>query len=166
MLAIWLNKYSVPFRLVDKAEEPYKTSRAIAMHARTLELYRMLGLADELLKVGHKMERSVINLNGARKGTLKLDDAGKDLTHFPYVLSITQDEHEAVLVRHLEDRGVKIERGVEATGLESPRTDQNDKHVKVKLCTTKGDESEMEASYVIGCDGAHRFVQSTSLSLR
>src|SRR6266436_4187415 len=44
VLALWLTKLGVKVRIVDKTAEPGTTSRALAVHARTLELYRQLDL--------------------------------------------------------------------------------------------------------------------------
>ena len=46
VLALWLTKLGVKVRIVDKTAEPGTTSRAVAVHARTLELYRQLDFAD------------------------------------------------------------------------------------------------------------------------
>ena len=46
VLALWLNRLGVRVRLVDKTAEPGTTSRALVVHARTLELYRQVGLAE------------------------------------------------------------------------------------------------------------------------
>ena len=45
-LALWLTKLGVKVRIIDKTAEPGTTSRALAVQARTLELYRQLDLAD------------------------------------------------------------------------------------------------------------------------
>ena len=47
VLALWLTRAGVRVRLIDKAAEPGRASRALAVHARTLELYQQLGLAAD-----------------------------------------------------------------------------------------------------------------------
>jgi len=54
VLALWLARLGVGVRIVDKTAEPGTTSRALAVQARTLELYRQLDLADEVFRRGHK----------------------------------------------------------------------------------------------------------------
>ena len=54
VLALWLAKLGVRLRIIDKTAEPGTTSRALAVQARTLELYRQLDLTDEVVKRGHK----------------------------------------------------------------------------------------------------------------
>ena len=40
VLALWLARLGVRVRIIDKTAEPGTTSRAVAVQARTLELYR------------------------------------------------------------------------------------------------------------------------------
>jgi NADPH-dependent 2,4-dienoyl-CoA reductase/sulfur reductase-like enzyme len=44
VLALWLTRLGARPRIIDKTAEPGTTSRALAVHARTLELYRQLDL--------------------------------------------------------------------------------------------------------------------------
>ena len=46
-LALWLTRLGIRVRIIDKAAEPGTTSRA-----RTLEFYRQLGIADEVVSRG------------------------------------------------------------------------------------------------------------------
>ncbi len=45
VLALWLRRMGVRVRIIDKVDRPGTTSRAVAVQARTLELYRQVGLA-------------------------------------------------------------------------------------------------------------------------
>jgi 2-polyprenyl-6-methoxyphenol hydroxylase-like FAD-dependent oxidoreductase len=55
VLALWLTKLGVRVRILDKTAGPGTTSRALAVQARTLELYRQLDLADAVLARGHRV---------------------------------------------------------------------------------------------------------------
>src|SRR5262249_8405869 len=55
VLALWLTKLGIKVRILDKTAEPGTTSRALAVQARTLELYRQLDLADAVVEQGHKV---------------------------------------------------------------------------------------------------------------
>jgi 2-polyprenyl-6-methoxyphenol hydroxylase-like FAD-dependent oxidoreductase len=55
VLALWLTQMGVRVRIVDKAAQPGTTSRALAVQARTLELYRQPGLADAVVARGRKV---------------------------------------------------------------------------------------------------------------
>ena len=50
VLALWLTKLGIKVRILDKTEAPGTSSRALAIQARTLELYRQLDLADALVE--------------------------------------------------------------------------------------------------------------------
>ena len=46
VLALWLTRLGITPRIIDKTAEPGTTSRALAVQARTLELYRQLDLTE------------------------------------------------------------------------------------------------------------------------
>jgi len=48
VLALCLTQLGIRVRIVDKDREAGTTSRAMGVHARTLEFYRQLGLAQEV----------------------------------------------------------------------------------------------------------------------
>src|SRR2546425_3536706 len=50
VLALWLARLGIQVRIIDKTAGPGGTSRALAVQARTLEFYRQLGFADELVE--------------------------------------------------------------------------------------------------------------------
>lgn len=60
VLALWLTQLGVRVRIIDKTTEPGTTSRALAVQARTLELYNQMGLTDAVIAGGGKM--TVVNL--------------------------------------------------------------------------------------------------------
>ena len=55
VLALWLTKLGVRVSIVDKTAEPGTTSRALAVQARTLELYRQLDLTEAVTAAGHRV---------------------------------------------------------------------------------------------------------------
>ncbi|MCJ1370767.1 hypothetical protein MMC20_001980 [Loxospora ochrophaea] len=155
LLALWLNSFQVPYRIVDKAPTTGTTTRAIVIHARTLEFYRQLGIADEVVQLGVQIQGFSLFHNRSQKGIIHLTDNGKGLSKFPFVLSIPQDLHEALLQRVLEERGGKVERGVEVTNLV-----EKEGKVEVKMKDMHGAEEAFLSSYVAGCDGAHSAVRA------
>jgi 2-polyprenyl-6-methoxyphenol hydroxylase-like FAD-dependent oxidoreductase len=122
-------------------------SRALVLQPRTLELLAGLGLRDELLSRGRRTVRLVLH-SGPRSVAVPLFDIGIDDTPYPFLLFISQAETEATLAAHLTDRGVVIERGAELLALEQLGTT-----VMCRLKTADG-AAEVEAGYVVGCDGA------------
>ena len=149
VLALWLARQGVGVRIVDKTAGPGTTSRAVAVQARTLELYRQIGLADEVVRAG--MVNPGINLwvRGRRRAHISFGDAGADLTPYPFVLIFPQDRHERLLVERLEQMGVRVERNTELLDFE-----QREDHVGVRLRGPDGEHCS-QVRYLAGCDGAH-----------
>jgi len=82
VLALWLTRLGVKVRIIDKVSEPGTTSRALAVQARTLELYHQVGLDDAVIAGGVKIQNLNLWVRGRRAATVALTGAGGDLT--PY----------------------------------------------------------------------------------
>lgn len=149
VLALWLTAQGVKVRIVDKAASTVAQSRAMVVHARTLELYRQLDLADEVIAEGNRNLHINLWVRGKRRARLPLGEAGKDLTPFPFLLTYPQDKHEALLARRLQAMDVDVDRRTELLGLE----DHGD-HVEACLRHADGSETICTARYLAGCDGA------------
>src|SRR6187431_1957991 len=101
VLALWLSKLGVRFRIVDRSAAPGETSRALAVHARTLEFHHQIGLAEEVVAAGIKIERITVREKARAVGRLPLGDFGAGLSPFPFVLALPQDVHERILLARL-----------------------------------------------------------------
>src|SRR5437016_3237997 len=77
VLALWLARLGVDVRIVDKAAEPGTTSRALAVHARTLELYRQMGIADDLIEAGLRFEGLNLWVRGKLAAHVVFGDIGQ-----------------------------------------------------------------------------------------
>jgi 2-polyprenyl-6-methoxyphenol hydroxylase-like FAD-dependent oxidoreductase len=155
VLALWLSKLGVACRIIDKTDAPGTTSRALAVHARTLELYRQLDLTDAVLQAGHKVPAVNLWVKGERKVHLDFTTVGENLTRYPFLHIFPQDEHERLLIARLEQFGVTVER---KTGLLSYRDEAEG--IVARLGTERGEE-ECRARYIAGCDGARSQVRET-----
>jgi 2-polyprenyl-6-methoxyphenol hydroxylase-like FAD-dependent oxidoreductase len=113
VLALWLNKLGVNVRILDKAAGPGTTSRALLVHARTLELYRQLDLAEAVVAGGYKAD--VVNMwaDGKRRARVEIGAIGKGMTPFPWLEIFPQDAHEKLLVERLAAVGMVVERNTE-----------------------------------------------------
>src|SRR5438132_8769417 len=113
VLALWLARLGIRVRIVDKTAGPGTTSRALAVQARTLELYRQLGFADEMIAAGLRFTAANLWARGKRAARVEFGKLGAVATPFPYGLFYPQDEHERLLIAHLEELGVRVERNTE-----------------------------------------------------
>src|SRR5215468_10738291 len=116
VLALWLTKLRVKVRIIDRTAEPGTTSRALAVQARTLELYRQLDLADAVVDRGHKVPAVNLWTRGERAARLVFANIGQHLTRFAFLEIFPQDEHERLLSERLERLGVAVERRTELMG--------------------------------------------------
>src|SRR5947208_13468340 len=108
VLALWLTRLGVRVRIVDKTAEPGTTSRALAVHARTLELYRQIGLADAVVERGLRFAAANFWVKGRRVARAELGAMGVGVSAFPYVVIFPQDEHERLLIERLREEGVTV----------------------------------------------------------
>ncbi|MGZ5198671.1 MAG: FAD-dependent monooxygenase [Telluria sp.] len=153
-LALWLTKQGVAVRIIDKSAGPGEASRALAVQARTLELYRQLDLADAVVAAGHEVPAINLWAQGKHRAHLSFGDAGADLTPYPFLLIYPQDQHERLLVERLRALGVEVERQTELIDFE----DAGD-HVRARLRMPDGSEQACDARYLAGCDGARSTIR-------
>jgi 2-polyprenyl-6-methoxyphenol hydroxylase-like FAD-dependent oxidoreductase len=156
VLALWLAKLGVKPRIVDKLAAPGTTSRALAVHARTLELYRQLDLAEFVVEHGHKVPAVRLWVKGEPRARIDFERTGGRLTPYAFLQIFPQDEHEHLLIARLADLGVAVERCTEVLGYRDEGS-----HVIARLRRAGGEEESCEAAYIAGCDGVHSIVRET-----
>jgi 2-polyprenyl-6-methoxyphenol hydroxylase-like FAD-dependent oxidoreductase len=156
VLALWLTKLGVRVRIIDSNSQPGTTSRAVAVQARTLELYRQLDLTDAVIEQGHKVPAVNLWAEGERKAHLDFTHIGADLTPYSFLHIFPQDEHERLLIGRLKKAGISIERQTELMGFS-----EDGDHVAASLRGPDGREEQCEAEFIAGCDGAHSRVRET-----
>jgi 2-polyprenyl-6-methoxyphenol hydroxylase-like FAD-dependent oxidoreductase len=154
VLALWLTRLGVRVRIIDKTAEQGTTSRAVAVQARTLELYRQVDLSGAVVEAGVQIAAANLWVGGAKAARLPLGRMGEGLSPFPYAVTYPQDAHERLLIERLDALGMKVERRTELV-----RFDQQPEQVRAVLKRPDGSEEICEAAYLAGCDGAHSTVR-------
>lgn len=154
VLALWLHAQGVKLRIIDQGDGPAPNSRALAVHARIIELYRQLDLADELIEHGYQLPATNVWVNGSHRAHVNLREFGTELTPYPYLLTFPQDEHERLLEKRLNSFGIFVERKTKLQTFVD-----NGSSITATLVHASGDESLSEAAYIVGCDGAHSVVR-------
>ena len=151
VLAAELARHGVPSRVIDKALAPSDTSKAIAIQARTLEIFSLMQLAEEFVAAGHPIRAANIYSNGKRIIRLSFDELD---SAFPYILILPQPDTERILGDRLRQLCVVVERGVELISLS-----QDTEKVTVELRHAYGGTERASIDWVVGCDGAHSVVR-------
>ena len=148
-----LVRRGVRVRVVDKASGPATTSRALATHARTMEICDQMGVLDRLMPLGRPVEHFSLHQGG--KLRVRFDTDYRTMpTRFPFSLMVDQVVTERVLREHLSELGVEVEWGVELTSFE-PHTDS----VSATLRHADGRVEEITAGWLVGTDGARSTVR-------
>src|SRR3954471_24361184 len=156
VLALWLTRLGVVVRIVDKTAEPGTTSRALAVQARTLEFYRQVVIADDVVERGVKIAGVNLWVKGVKAARVPLQNIGQSLTPFPFALIFPQDAHERLLIERLEASGVRVERRTALV-----RFEQGPESVRAVLKRADDSEETVEAAYLAGCDGASSTIRET-----
>jgi 2-polyprenyl-6-methoxyphenol hydroxylase-like FAD-dependent oxidoreductase len=156
--ALELSRLGIPVRIIDKQSAPATTSRAVGVHARTLELLELRGLADEMVRLGNP--GLAASFYGGGKRGFRLDFTRID-SRYHYLLFISQAETERILRTAVEKQGVRIERGVELVGLEQDVLSPDPNPVRVVLRHADGRLEQAQAPWLISAEGAHSTVRAT-----
>jgi len=154
MLANQLSRRKVSCMVVERHSGPAEQTRAMAVHARTLEIYAKLGIADKAVELGQIGNGANLWAGGTRKARIPFGDIGKGISPFPYVLMLGQDDNERILGANLQRFGTTIHWNTTLVQLE-----QDDQHVEATLRLPDGSLQKVVASYVAGCDGGRSSVR-------
>jgi len=154
MLANQLARRGVRALIIDRHAGPSVQTRALGVQARTLEIYSRLGIAGRALELGNRATGANIWALGRRAARVPLGAIGLDISPYPFLLILGQDDNERLLGDALRDRGMTVSWNTELVGL-AQETDW----VRATLRQPDGATREITAAWVAGCDGAHSAVR-------
>src|SRR5882672_6005620 len=157
MLANQLGRRGVRAIAIDRHSGPAQQTRAMAVHARTLEIYSKLGIAERALELGRRGNGANMWVEGRRAARIPLGDMGKSVSPFPFVLMLGQDDNERIMGEHLRNWGMAVQWNTELTGIR-----QESGHVSATLKQPDGSTRKIRAAYVAGCDGGRSAVREMS----
>ena len=144
--ALFLAERGVTCRIVDPAPEPSKTSKALAVNPRTLELLEPTGVTARMLAEGRPLRRAFATEAWKPLAEVDITDVHP---RFP-MLGLSQARSEALLAEALAERGITPRRGGGLGGLT-----QADDRVEVELRSGDTLVERTTAPLVLGADGAH-----------
>ena len=157
MLANQLARHGVRAMIIDRHSGPAQQTRAMAVQARTLEIYSKLGVMDQALALGARATGANMWANGRWTARIPLGDIGASMSPFPYVLMLGQDDNERILGEKLRQHGVDVQWDTELVAFEQQRH-----QVAVTLRKPDGSTRTVSAAWVAGCDGARSAVRELS----
>ncbi len=148
-LAVQLMRYNINFVIFDKKEGVTELSKALVVHARSLEIYDQVGLAKKAVVEGEQVQEVALMHDGKISAHLDFSDFGAGLSPFPFMLVFEQSKNEHLLYEHLQHNGQAVQWQTE---LETLTQDADGVRVVVK--TTSGEKQTIKSRYLVGCDGA------------
>ena len=105
-LALQARIMGAEVRVVERRDGPRNWAPALAVHARTMEILRGLGAADELLRRSFTEVELEVHIGGSTiEG--RLFDLHLPVTEYPFILFSPQPEVERGLRERLLDLGVE-----------------------------------------------------------
>jgi 2-polyprenyl-6-methoxyphenol hydroxylase-like FAD-dependent oxidoreductase len=138
-------------RIIDKGDGMARQARAIGIHARTLEILDMMGLAERFTERGQVVRHLRFYSQGRCLASLEFARCG---SRFGFLLDLPQDETERLLRARITELGGVVEQGAELTGLTA-----GGDAVTATIRRHAGQAQTITAGYVVGCDGAHSRVR-------
>lgn len=153
-LAVQLIRYGIDFVIIDKKETTTPHSKAIGVQARTLEIYDQIGLAENLVARGWVAKKVRLIEGGEIRGQIDLDEFGKGMSAFPFLLILEQGIHEAMLYDFIRSNGRDVTWQTELL-----KFAQKENGVTAEVKNASGEYHTVEARYLVGCDGAHSLVR-------
>src|SRR5215472_18602516 len=150
VLAVELLARGIRTRIIDKGDGVALQPRAIGIHARTLEVLDMMGLAERFIERGQVVRelrwyskgKHLISLEFARSGS-----------RFGMLLDLPQDETERLLRARVAELGGVVENRTVLTGLTAGPD------AVIAAVRDRDGRGVITAGYVAGCDGAHSRVR-------
>src|SRR5258708_33708143 len=116
LLANQLGRSEIHAMIVHRHSGPAQQTRAMAVQARTLEIYSRLGIAERALELGRRGTAANMWSEGKWAARIPLGDIGKSLSPFPFVLMLGQDDNERIMGDHLRNWAYPAQWNTQPTG--------------------------------------------------
>lgn len=147
--------------IVDQTFRGWSRGYATLLHARSMQLFAELGVADQLRESGREISHVSLRVNGEDPVSLELPAP---------VLAISQGRIEEVLLKALRAANVELRTPYQATVIQQDGTSSRVRLVHRELATLGSpahysdwepiDSSVVQADFVVGADGYDSRVRS------
>lgn len=153
MMAAQLLRYGIQPTIIDSKKGPDRKSKAIAVHAKSLELFRQMGLADTLMAQGIPCYGAQVQHTDKVLGQIDLSQLDSPNTPFPFVLIAGQDKTEKILIDRLTQQACPVLWETRLTSLQ-----QDDSGATARL-ESDGNSTVWKCKWVVGADGVNSDVR-------
>ncbi|HWH98221.1 MAG TPA: FAD-dependent monooxygenase [Pseudolysinimonas sp.] len=151
MAAVCLARLGVDVTIVDGKGEPTRESRALALQARSMEIYEQLGLVDRVLSECDQAPQIVPGYRTRQFRPVSFAGFGKNLTPYPGIFVLEQSRNERILLDAFQGYGHDVRWRHELRDL---RLDEHSDHPVEASLVTPDAPVTVRARWCIGADGA------------
>jgi len=154
-LGCQLARFGVDFVLIEKNPGVTQYSKALGVHARTLEIYEQIDLAENAVQLGTVAGKLRMLESGEILGEVDLSSVGYGLSAYPYLLVLEQSKNEELMYRWLKSQQREVLWQSELKGF------FQDANTVTAQVTQGSDSLNLVAKYLVGCDGPRSLVRQT-----
>jgi len=154
MAANQLARFGIDFIILDKKSGPTIESRAIAVTARSLEIYEQMGLVETVIEQGEKINSLGVFSDGKAKAGINIGEISSSLSDFNFLLAFEQSKNEELLYKNLKKNGRDV-----LWEHELVKVSQTAEEVTVTIKAPAGEEKTLTSKYLIAADGARSVVR-------
>ncbi len=153
MMAAQLLRYGVQPIIIDSKQGPTDESKALGVQARSLEIYRQMGIVGKIIEDGKKAQGLAFSVDGVEIADLPMTDIGEGQTPFPFIELYQQSKNERLLLDYLTQNCCPVYWETTLTSLK-----QTEDYAEVQL--QYGEQTiPLTCNWLIGADGAHSAVR-------
>jgi 2-polyprenyl-6-methoxyphenol hydroxylase-like FAD-dependent oxidoreductase len=138
------------WRLIEARSSQSVHSKALAIFPRTLEIFDMAGIVAPFLNAANRVTWVAVVAHNRQLAHIRFTP---EESPYPFVAMVSQDVTERLLVEELCRKGGAVEYETNFVAAV-----QQDGYVSATL-DRKGEQLELNAAFVVGCDGAHSAVR-------
>jgi len=154
MAACQLQMQGIDCIIIDKKSGPTKESRALILHARTLEIYDQMGLGNEALLLGKIVQKVQFIIKQKKVEEIAIGSIGEGLSPFPFLLILEQSKNEELLYNFLMTVNGDVSWNTEMLSV------VQDKEKITAVVRRNEEDIDIEAEYLIAADGAGSTVRN------
>lgn len=159
-IAAMLRRHGLKVRVVERSEGPTPYSKAVGVHAITLESMHALGLSEQLVSDGRPLHRFRIQEEGRAIMSAGFTGIGSP---YEFVLGLPQSRTEQRLLSRLQAQGGDVEWRTELVALENPgSTGPGGTPAQAVVRHADGSLETITAHWLIGADGGRSSVREFS----
>ncbi|MBT1001254.1 FAD-dependent monooxygenase [Paenarthrobacter sp. DKR-5] len=158
MLAVWLRRLRIDVVLVDGKSGPTRESRALALQARTMEIYEQLGLVSAVLAQVQPAAALRPGFERRALGVLPIGSLGTGLTPFPRLYMMEQSKTERLLGEELVRLGGTVHWDTRLEALTQHAAVDGTRQVTAEVGGPAG-STTITARYCVGADGGSSTVR-------